>query len=96
MAGMVRKAVADGCDGIALNIIDATAFDAVVAEAVRKSVPVVAVNVYDPAVHKSSQAPVARAFDAKGALALDHEGLLAGTVLFAGATLQQVVACAAK
>jgi simple sugar transport system substrate-binding protein len=47
-AEMVRKAVADGYDGIALNIIDATAFDVVVAEAMRKGVPVVAFNVDDP------------------------------------------------
>jgi simple sugar transport system substrate-binding protein len=44
-AGMVRKAVADGYDGIALNIIDAKAFDAVIAEAAKKGVPVVAFNV---------------------------------------------------
>jgi simple sugar transport system substrate-binding protein len=47
-AEMVRKAVADGYDGIALNIIDAAAFDGVVAEAIRKGVPVVAFNVDDP------------------------------------------------
>ncbi len=44
-AEMVRKAVADGCDGIALNIIDAQAFNEVVAEAMQKGVPVVAFNV---------------------------------------------------
>ncbi|MCC6124595.1 MAG: substrate-binding domain-containing protein [Pirellulales bacterium] len=44
-AEMVRKAVAAGCDGIALNIIDADAFDEVVAEALAKGVPVVAFNV---------------------------------------------------
>lgn len=48
-AEMVRKAVADGYDGIALNIIDVAAFDGVVAEALRKGVPVVAFNVDDPA-----------------------------------------------
>jgi simple sugar transport system substrate-binding protein len=47
-ANMVRKAVADGYDGIALNIIDPTSFDDVVAEAMRKGVPVVAFNVDDP------------------------------------------------
>ncbi len=46
-AEMVRKAVADGYDGIALNIIDPTAFDDVVAEAARRGVPVVAFNVDD-------------------------------------------------
>jgi simple sugar transport system substrate-binding protein len=44
-AEMVRKAVADGCDGVALNIIDADAFDEVIAEALAKGVPVVAFNV---------------------------------------------------
>jgi simple sugar transport system substrate-binding protein len=46
-ADMVRKAVADGCHGIALNIVDPGAFDDVVAEAMRKGVPVVAFNVDD-------------------------------------------------
>lgn len=44
-AEMVRKAVADGYHGIALNIIDAQAFNEVVAEAMQKGVPVVAFNV---------------------------------------------------
>ena len=42
---LVRKAVADGYHGIALNIIDAHAFDEVIAEAMSKGVPVVAFNV---------------------------------------------------
>jgi simple sugar transport system substrate-binding protein len=46
---MVRQAVADGYDGIALNIIDAEAFDEVVQEAIRQGVPVVAFNVDDHA-----------------------------------------------
>jgi simple sugar transport system substrate-binding protein len=44
-AELVRKAVADGCDGIALNIIDDKAFDEVIAEAQSKGIPVVAFNV---------------------------------------------------
>lgn len=48
-ADMVRKAVAFGYDGIALNIIDPEAFDNVVREAVIKGVPVVAFNVDDHA-----------------------------------------------
>lgn len=44
---MVRQAVRDGYDGIALNIIDPIAFDAVVAETIQKGVPVVAFNVDD-------------------------------------------------
>jgi simple sugar transport system substrate-binding protein len=48
-AEMVRKAVAGGYDGIALNIIDATAFDVVVHEAMDNGIPVVAFNVDDQA-----------------------------------------------
>jgi simple sugar transport system substrate-binding protein len=44
-AEMVRKAVADGYDGIALNIIDEKAFDEVIAEAMKKGIPVIAFNV---------------------------------------------------
>ena len=44
-AELVRKAVADGYDGIALNIGDSHAFDGVIAEALSKGVPVVAFNV---------------------------------------------------
>jgi len=47
LAGMVRRAVSDGYDGIAVNIIDPTAFDAAIAEARAKGVPVVAFNVDD-------------------------------------------------
>lgn len=46
-AGMVNKAVADGCDGIVLNIIDPVAFDDVIANAINKGVPVVCFNVDD-------------------------------------------------
>ncbi|OHB68870.1 MAG: hypothetical protein A2V70_15765 [Planctomycetes bacterium RBG_13_63_9] len=48
-AEMVHKAVADGYDGIALNIIDPVAFDEVVRQAIDKGVPVVAFNVDDHA-----------------------------------------------
>lgn len=46
-AAMVTKAVEDGVDGIALNIIDPLAFDKVVEEAMAAGVPVVAFNVDD-------------------------------------------------
>ena len=46
-AAMVRRAVADGYDGIALDIIDPVAFDGVVEEAIDRGVPVVAFNVDD-------------------------------------------------
>lgn len=48
-AEMVRKAVADGYDGIALNLVHAEAFDEVVREAIDKGVPVVGFNTDDHA-----------------------------------------------
>jgi len=48
-AAMVRRAVADGYDGIALNLIDPEAFDEVVQYAMDRGVPVVAFNVDDHA-----------------------------------------------
>lgn len=48
-AKMVRQAVADGYDGIALNIIDPVAFDVVVRQVMEKGVPVVGFNVDDHA-----------------------------------------------
>jgi simple sugar transport system substrate-binding protein len=44
-AELVRQAIADGYDGIALNIIDPHAFDGVIAEALNQGIPVVAFNV---------------------------------------------------
>jgi simple sugar transport system substrate-binding protein len=48
-AELVRQAVKDGADGIAVSLIDPLAFDAVVQEAMDKGVPVVAFNVDDAA-----------------------------------------------
>ena len=48
-AAMVTQAVADGYDGIALNIIDPVAFDDVIRQAIEKGVPVVGFNVDDHA-----------------------------------------------
>lgn len=48
-AKMVTKAVKDGYDGIALNIIDPEAFDGVIQEAMNAGVPVVGFNVDDHA-----------------------------------------------
>jgi simple sugar transport system substrate-binding protein len=61
-ADMVRKAVADGYDGVALNIIDPQAFDEVVAEAVHKGVPVVAFNVDDRKTPKARLSAVCQDF----------------------------------
>ena len=48
-AAFVPQAVADGYDGIALNLVDPEAFDEVVAEAIEKGVPVVGFNCDDHA-----------------------------------------------
>ncbi len=63
---MVRQAVADGYDGIALNIIDAEAFDEVVAETIAKGVPVVSFNVDDHATPNARLASVSQQFEAAG------------------------------
>jgi simple sugar transport system substrate-binding protein len=47
LAGMIRRAVADKYDGIAVNITDPVALDEAIAEASAKGVPVVAFNVDD-------------------------------------------------
>jgi simple sugar transport system substrate-binding protein len=44
---MVRAAIADGMDGIALNIIDPEAFDDVIEQALDAGIPVIAFNVDD-------------------------------------------------
>jgi simple sugar transport system substrate-binding protein len=46
-ADMVRQAVADGYDGIAINLIDQTAFDEVVQQTIDRGVPVVGFNTDD-------------------------------------------------
>ena len=69
-AAMVRQAVADGYDGIALNIIDPEAFDQVVADALAQGVPVVAFNVDDFATPNARLAAVSqRVYDAGKAVA---------------------------
>jgi simple sugar transport system substrate-binding protein len=71
-AEMVRKAVADGCHGIALNIIDPVAFDDVVADAVRKGVPVVAFNVDDNTTPNARLAAVCQDFFKAGRTLATH------------------------
>ncbi len=48
-AALVRQAVQDGFDGIALNLVDPAAFDSVVQEAMAAGVPVVGFNTDDHA-----------------------------------------------
>jgi len=69
-AAMVRQAVADGYDGIALNIIHATAFDEVVKETIEKGVPVVAFNTDDADTPNARMSSVnQRLYDAGRSLA---------------------------
>ena len=64
-AEMVRQAVKDRYDGIALNIIDPLAFDEVVQEASTAGVPVVAFNVDDHATPNARLSAVCqRVYDA--------------------------------
>ena len=57
-AEMVLKAVQDGYDGIALNIIDPEAFDAVIQKAIDAGVPVVGFNIDDHATPNARLAGV--------------------------------------
>ena len=69
-AEMVRQAVADGYDGIAVNIIDPQAFDGVIQEAIDKGVPVVGFNVDDHATPNARLSSVnQRLYEAGEALA---------------------------
>jgi simple sugar transport system substrate-binding protein len=69
-AALVRRAVAEGYDGIALAIIDPKAFDEVIAEATRRGVPVVAFNVDDAATPNARLSGVSQRFvEAGNALA---------------------------
>ena len=75
-AQMVRQAIQEGYDGIALNIIDPAAFDAVVQEAMDKGIPVVAFNVDDHATPNARLSAVCQqlynAGQTLGRKALDH------------------------
>jgi simple sugar transport system substrate-binding protein len=71
-AEMVRRAAADGVDGIALNIIDPVAFDAAVQEAVKAGVPVVAFNVDDHATPNARLAAVCQRFPEAGRALARH------------------------
>jgi simple sugar transport system substrate-binding protein len=59
---LVRRAVAEGYNGIALAIIDPKAFDEVVAEAIKRGVPVVAFNVDDAATPNARLSGVSQQF----------------------------------
>ncbi|MFI5193297.1 MAG: substrate-binding domain-containing protein [Chitinophagales bacterium] len=55
---MVRKAIAAGVQGIALNIIDSTAFDDVVKDAMAKGIPVISFNSDDHATPNARMSSV--------------------------------------
>lgn len=64
-AELVRQAITQGYDGLAVNLIDPVAFDAVVEEAMKAGVPVVAFNVDDQATRNARLAAVnQRLYDA--------------------------------
>jgi simple sugar transport system substrate-binding protein len=71
-AKMVRQAVADGYNGIAVNLIDAEAFDGVVADAISKGVPVMGFNVDDSTTPNARLASVNQQVRAAGASLAKH------------------------
>jgi len=69
---MVRQAMADGYNGIALNLIDAEAFDRVVADAISKGVPVVGFNIDDKSTPNARLASVNQRVHAAGRILAEH------------------------
>lgn len=69
---MVRQAVKDGYDGIALNIIDPVAFDVVIHETLDKGVPVVAFNIDDNATPSARLSGVSQRFVEAGKKLASH------------------------
>ena len=69
---MVSKAVADGYNGIALNLIDPDAFDGVVADAIAKGVPVVGFNVDDNSTPNARLASVNQRLDVAAQTLAEH------------------------
>jgi simple sugar transport system substrate-binding protein len=65
-AALVRRAVDEGYNGIALSIIDPKAFDGVVEEAMKHGVPVVAFNVDDNSTPNSRLSSVCQQFTPAG------------------------------
>ncbi|MEK7993878.1 MAG: substrate-binding domain-containing protein [Planctomycetota bacterium] len=71
-ARMVGQAVADGYDGIALNIIDPEAFDDVIQDAIDKGVPVVGFNVDDNATPSARLSSVNQRLYEAGTTLAEH------------------------
>lgn len=66
MSRRARDALADGIDGLAIDIFDAAAFAPVVAEAHARGVPVVAFNIDDGAGRAGNLSGIAQDFPAAG------------------------------
>jgi simple sugar transport system substrate-binding protein len=66
LAAMIRKAIRDGYDGIAVNITDPNALDEAISEATAKGVPVVAFNVDDNGTPNARLSAVCQDFLAAG------------------------------
>lgn len=71
-AALVRRAVAEGYDGIALSIIDPEAFDGVIGEALAAGVPVVGFNVDDAATPNPRLSSVNQRLRDAGASLAEH------------------------
>jgi simple sugar transport system substrate-binding protein len=71
-ANMVSQAVANGYNGIALNLIDAEAFDRVVSDANSKGVPVVGFNIDDNSTPNARLASVNQRVHAAGRILAEH------------------------
>jgi simple sugar transport system substrate-binding protein len=71
-AKMVRQAVTDGYNGIALNLIDPEAFDSVVADAISKGVPVVGFNIDDNSTPNARLASVNQRVHSAGRILAEH------------------------
>ena len=61
-AELVRQAIKDGYDGIALNIIDPEGFDAVASEAAEAGIPLLAFNIDDHATPNDRLSTVSQSF----------------------------------
>lgn len=66
MSRLARDALADGIDGLAIDIFDAAAFAPVLAEAHARGVPVVAFNIDDGAGRAGNLSGIAQDFPAAG------------------------------
>ncbi len=69
---MVRQAVEDGYDGIALNLVHTTAFDRVVQETIDQGIPVVAFNTDDQGTANARMSAVSQQLYAAGKSLASH------------------------